>query len=389
MNSIFIFSLFLIFLGIFLIKGYKIKKNYLYCIFISTIILLFCINVESSILACKDGLILCFNAIVPTVFTFSVICNFLILYDGISMYSKLIGPLICKPLRLNPKCSFPIVASILCGYPLGAKYSSDLYELKQISFKEYNRLIKIASNAGPIFIIGAVGTSILGDIKYGYFLLISNFLSILFIAILTMPKNKQKYISETKEEIFKGINFGSAMNLSISNSIKTTLNVCGYVIAFSVFISFFKNSYFIFSSFNQLEKILSLSPNSLLGFFLGSIEMTNGCNLVGSSSLSIHLKLGIISFLLSFSGLSIIAQTYSFTSKNGIKLFSYIRSKLVQGIFSFFLSFTLSKLFFITEEVFSSEIEKATSTSNFILVAIITLIIPVILFRVKKLFHAS
>lgn len=123
-----------------LIKQLNIKKNTIICIFISVLIVLFVLNINQCIVAAIDGCKLWYNSILPTTFPFVVICNLLIYYDGINLYSKFLGPLICKPLGLSRNCSFPIVASILCGYPLGAKYCVDLYKMEYIDRNEYERL---------------------------------------------------------------------------------------------------------------------------------------------------------------------------------------------------------------------------------------------------------
>ena len=167
MNSIFILSILIIIFLLVLLKLLNVKKHIIFCFFITFLIVLFVANIETSINAAMEGCKLCFRAVIPTVFSFSLICNLLISYNGIDLYSKILGPLLCKPLKLSKACSFPLVASMLSGYPLGAKYSSDLYELGHINKSEYERLLNIASNAGPIFIIGSVGSALLGSPKYG------------------------------------------------------------------------------------------------------------------------------------------------------------------------------------------------------------------------------
>lgn len=60
--------------------------------------------------------------------------------------------------------------------------------------------------------------------------------------------------------------------------------------------------------------------------------MTNGCYLISTSSIDISKKLISISFLLAFSGFSIISQVYSFTYKHGINIKRYIKIKFMQGL---------------------------------------------------------
>ena len=121
--------LFIIIFLLILLKLLKAKKNYIICFFITLFIILFIVNIKLSLKASLNGAKLWFKAILPTSFPFAVICNLLIFYDGITLYSKLLGPLICKPLNLSKNSSFPLTVSFLCGYPLGSKFSSDTYDL--------------------------------------------------------------------------------------------------------------------------------------------------------------------------------------------------------------------------------------------------------------------
>ena len=127
MTMITILWLLIIFFSILLIKQLNISKNIIFCVLISILIVLFAANINTCIPAALDGCKLWYKAIVPTTFPFVIICNLLISYNGIELYSKILGPIICRPLGLSKNCSFPIVASILCGYPLGAKYCVDIY----------------------------------------------------------------------------------------------------------------------------------------------------------------------------------------------------------------------------------------------------------------------
>ncbi len=186
-----IFLWLLIFVLIFvLLKLLNINKNYFVSFLISFSIILFVLNLKDCINASLVGLNLVIKTILPTIFPFSFICNLLICYDGISLYSKILGPLICKPLKLSKGSSFPIAASVICGYPLGCKYCCDLYSLGYIDKKEFERLLNIASNASPMFLIGSIGATMFGNTKLGFILLIANYLSPLIIGIFTIPNRK-------------------------------------------------------------------------------------------------------------------------------------------------------------------------------------------------------
>ena len=386
--------LFIIILIIILLKLLNIKKNYLICFFITLIIVLFFINMETSISAALEGASLVVKAILPTIFPFTVICNILIGFDGISLYSKIMGPLFCKPLGLSKNCSFPIAASFLSGYPLGAKYSSDLYNMGYIDKTEYQRLLNIASNAGPVFLIGSIGTAMLLNPIYGYILLIANYLSIIIVGFLTKKKKSNSNLSQLNSPSYKEKNFGIILKESIEQGISTTLNVSAFVIIFSIIISIIKDNAYINIAFNNFELLFNFPKDSIYSLFLGSIEFTNGCKLISNSILPIHIKLSMISFICSFSGLSIIAQVSSFISKDNISMIKYTLLKLLQGILSFIITFVSSK-FLLTSVPTSSIINNDSIFNNIyvfilpiLIILLLTLCLKTIYYIMRKL-HVS
>ena len=387
MYTISILWLLIIILSIILIKLLKLSKNQIITIFITLFIILFIINLNTCMQSTFTGLNLVIKAILPTIFPFSVICNLIIHYDGISFYSNILGPIICKPLKLSNCSSFPIVASLLCGYPLGCKYCCDLYELGYISKEEYLRLLNIASNASPIFLIGSVGAAMLGNIKYGFILLLGNYLAPLIIGFFT-KKNTHEFNNSNEYPLKTdgSYTFGIIIKTSIENAINTTLQVGAFVIIFSIIIGIIKNNSLINIIFNNVEKLLSLSPNSLYGIFLGSIEYTNGCKILTSISSSIIFKLSAISFICSFSGLSIIGQISSFTGKFNVSLKKYSFIKFIQGIISFIITFIFSSIFISTETTSSIYIHSYYTTNKLLFFTYALLLLPLIVKLTNILF---
>ena len=389
MTVVIILWLLIILLSILLIKQLNINKNIIFCILISILIVLFTANINTCIPAALDGCILWYKAILPTTFPFVIICNLLISYNGIDLYSRILGPVICKPLGLSKNCSFPIVASMLCGYPLGAKYCADVYTMDYIKKDEYERLLNIASNVGPLFLVGSVGAALLNNVSLGYIMLISSYLSCFIIGLITKKKkdvHQENHLPSPKNTTS---NFGTAIKIAVSNAINTVLAIGGFIVIFSVIISLIKKSQYISYIFDNLEHLINSASGALYGIFLGSIEITNGCNMVSNLSISIPLKVSIISFLCSFSGLAIIAQVSSFVSETNIHYSKYIFFKLIQGILSFFITYGLTLI--IPASVYTSR--TYTTLLNpclFILPVMILLVLTFICNFIYKLFlHVS
>ena len=117
--------------------------------------------------------------------------------------------------------------------------------------------------------------------------------------------------------------------------------------------------------------------------------MTNGCSIISTLSLSLPLKLSIISFLCSFSGLAVIAQVSSFVSETKINYSKYIFFKIIQGIFSFIITYILFKL--LPTSIYTSKLRINSSISVYtyfypILILILLTLLLIILNKVCKLF---
>lgn len=392
MEYLLFFSILALILAI-LITVKDSKTNYFFTLTITLVILFFIVNPELVITGAKKGAILFFNSVFPTLFPFLVCIEFLMAYDGISIYSKLFGKILCFPLSLPSKCSLPIIISFICGYPLGAKSSVTLYETGAIKETTLKRLLNIATNASPLFIVGSVATTMLHSPHLGLILLIANYLSILFMSFI-LPKstdNENTYtISPAPHNRYKK-NFGEILKEALDNSLKTSLSVGSFIIIFSIILNLL-NTNSLFN--NSLKFICTLIPildlNTCKGIVLGSIEITNGCYLISLSNISPIIKYSIISFLCSFSGLSIICQVYSFTYKvKNISIIKYSINKFIQGIISFIITYVVLTFVPIDLSTFSSI---ALPINNFAIPSIVLLsltLLSMAILYLKSLFHSS
>ena len=390
MYSIIFLLIIIFFLLILLFKLLSKNKNYFMCVLITGFIFTFVYNLESCIDSALIGVNLVVKTIIPTIFPFSVICNLLISYDGVSLYSKVLGPILCRPLKLSKASSFPIAASFLSGYPLGCKYCCDLYSLGYIDRSEFERLLNIASNASPMFIIGSIGATMLGDIKLGFILLIGNYLSSIIVGILTINHTKTSSSFKEFPKNNTNMNFGSALKSALDNGINTTLQVGAFVVLFSIIISIIKNNTYISIVFYNIEEFLNLPKYSIYGLFLGSVEFTNGCKLITTLPLTLPFKLAIISFICSFSGLSVIAQISSFVYKYNISLAKYSFIKFIQGVISFGITFIISSIFSLQYTAYTSTTYiDSLNISIIISLSISFLLIITLLISLSKKLHRS
>ncbi len=368
----------------------KIGNNILITLVCTLFILSIVLNPEAGLNSALNGVKLFVNSVFISIFPFLVLINIMMYYDGVNIYSKVLGNVLCKPINLPKQCSVVLIISILCGYPLGAKYACDLYENGTIDHDTCERLISIASNPSPLFVIGAIGTSMLNNPGFGLLLLISSYVSCAILAIIIPQKKPIVTIKKSKinNTYGKQYTIGHALKSSIDNAFKVSISIGGFIIFFSVISSIIKNNILFDIVSEFICEILKIQKEILQGAFLGLIEMTNGSNLLSSLEFSNMYKLIIISFLITFSGLSIISQTYSITYKYDFSLIKYVKRKLIQGTISSLITLILYNLnvFNVAKSVFSIDVivPKAINLNIIIFIQITFLGLP---FIIKKSLH--
>ena len=106
--------------------------------------------------AMRDGLKLCGNVIVPSLFPFFVLSS-LVVELGMSRYlGRLFQPVMAPLFRVNGACASALALGFVGGYPVGARTAISLYQSGQCSKTEAERLLAFCNNSGPAFIFGVL-----------------------------------------------------------------------------------------------------------------------------------------------------------------------------------------------------------------------------------------
>ena len=137
---------------------------------------------------------------------------------------------------------------------------------------------------------------------------------------IDINEKKQKYIS-----------FYDAFNSSIYKSVASILSIGGVIVIFSVFSNFFDA---ILISASEYFSLSAQHSDIIHSVSVGILEIANGCSVAASSSLPTDIKLIIINFLISFSGISVIFQTLAVTNDFNFNIGNYIFYRAIQGITS-------------------------------------------------------
>ncbi|MBE6013012.1 MAG: sporulation integral membrane protein YlbJ [Lachnospiraceae bacterium] len=321
--------------------------------------------------AAKEGLLLWYTANVPSLLPFMITVNILMGLKAVEFFGVIFEPFMAPLFNVNGNGSFPFIAGMTSGYPMGAKVTSRLRQENLISKTEAQRLLAFSNNSGPLFILGAVGVGMFKNPSVGYFFMLIHYLGAILNGLIFKyyKKEKVKSVSRVKGTLFSdalekmrierirdGRSFTMILSESLMDSMTAIVNIGGYIMLFFVVVKALEivNIISIFESLlYPLIKILNISPEMFKGLFYGIFEITGGAGKLSALPLSRPVIL-LAGFILSFGGFSIHAQSSNFISKTDISMAIYILSKISHGLITALLGYILYPFFSFqtTAEVF-------------------------------------
>lgn len=335
------------------------KKIILYAT-VCFITILLIVNPEKSVYYTKNGLSLCSDIIIPSLFPFFV-CSGLLIYSGFcNVIAKVFSP-VMKPLfNINPSGAAAFILGIVSGYPLGALTACQLYKGFYLSKTEAERLLAFCNNSGPLFIMSAVGISIYHSTKIGIILYIAHILGAISTGIVLRfykpndfcaPKANIDTSQKSVPEIFSTV---------ISNSLQSILTVCATVVFCSVVSCVFMD-------------LLSLSstPKALLG---GVLEFVSGLGLISKLDLNLTARLLMSAGVCAFAGVSVHLQVMSVVADSGLSLKPYIFGKILHAFFAVVYTFIILKFVPATQTVFSVATSSTRISAGFFVCSLYTVV---------------
>ncbi|MDI6601409.1 MAG: hypothetical protein QME46_06475 [Thermoanaerobacteraceae bacterium] len=227
---------------------------------------------------------------------------------------------------------------------------SSLRNLNSCTKYEAERLMSFCNSAGPLFILGVVGTDLFNSPEVGYLLLLCNYAGLITTGLIFRRYGKaegKNNINFRETNLFKkavynmkmaqkkdGRNFNYLFSDSIRDGVKLMLMIGGYIITFSVIVKLLNITGFT-SFIADIFNILSggyISKEMAAGIINGIFEMTVGCNSLKELPISLYQKTMLAGFILSWGGLSTHTQVISVLEKTDISYLSYFLAKIVHSI---------------------------------------------------------
>lgn len=281
----------------------------------------------------RRGIRLCTEVIIPSLFPFMIVSSF-ILKSGIgAVIGKLLNPITQALFALPGEAGTAVFMSMIGGFPIGAKMTAELLESGSITPRQAQRMQVFCLNAGPAFVVGALGSGILGNSKVGWILYASNVTASILLGILTrIADDKQKPLP-TAHALYKVINPISAFNSSTAEVAQSIFSVCAWVI--------------VFNTICTAIAAIPMDKHTLI-LLKCLLEATQGCEAATGT-----LPVPALAAVTAFAGLSVHCQIFSQVRKSGLKAIHFYAARFFAAGLSACICMGLLNLFPQGTEVFA------------------------------------
>ena len=310
-------------------KGGFLKKiDIILSIFWSLVVISIILQPERFISASLNGISAWAFNVLPCVLPFMIISKILLNLSPIETLSKKIFSPIGKIYGTSAMSGYCFFMSIISGYPVGSKLILDLHEKGEITTQDACKMSSFCSNSGPMFIVGSVGCMFLKDYTAGIIIFISHILSALINGLvyrgltINSPQTKRSLKGEKKAS------FGDVIYSSVQASLIVGAIICLFFIVIE-----------------WTSPFLTIFPVEIRGVFEGIIEITKGSMDLSNLSSKV-LSISLLSFVITFGGISTILQSMSFLKKAGVSSWLFTLQKLSQATIALVISMVFTLIFY-------------------------------------------
>jgi sporulation integral membrane protein YlbJ len=317
---------------------------------------------QQSLEASIRGLNMWWEVVFPSLLPFFIISELLISFGVVSLLGVLLEPLMRPLFRVPGAGGFAWAMGMASGYPSGAKLTARLYQEKQISAIEAERLASFTNSSNPLFIFGAVSVGFFNNPNLGLILAASHYIGNICVGMImrfhgkTEEKGKPKrprhafslpyafrVLHETRLKNEQPL--GKLLGDAVRSSVQTLLMIGGFIILFSVvnkLLYMMHITEHIALIFQYVLHLFQLPKELSIPMISGLFEITLGSQMVSQTDEAELLQKAIVtSFILAFGGFSVQAQVASILAEANIRFKPFFIARIMHGCFAACFTYVL------------------------------------------------
>ena len=267
---------------------------------------------DVSAAAAREGVTLCLQTVLPSLFPFFVLSSLLVQSDVPRLLSRALAGVMYPLFGVSGAGASVLILGLLGGYPVGARTVAELYGRGEIAREEAEQLLAFCNNSGPGFFLGVCGTTVFGSARAGAYLYLIHVGAALVTGVLLrrdLGLPRRKAVSRQRAPF--------DLAAAVQGSFAAVGSVSAFVIFFMVLLR-------LLSLVPALAALPPLPRAALFGF----VEMTNGVNALPATRTGFVLCAAIMNW----GGLSVQTQTCAMLAGSALSARRCVIGKAVQAL---------------------------------------------------------
>lgn len=302
------------------------------------------ITASSQVIACaSEGLRLCGELIVPSLFPFFVLSLLLGKLGFPEALGRRLSPLTQQLFHVSGKGATALFIGLTGGYPMGAAYLAELLDQRELSPREAERLLGFCNNSGPAFLVGAVGAGVFDSVKAGLLLYSAHIMAALGTGVLLRSDHAPDG-EELLPPTAAPLPFAQALSEAVRGAVPALLNVCGFVILFTVFTGLLEANGFLSFFSGILTRFLPLEAQQSRALLLGFWELGSGVGALRGLALS-PVSLALSAGIVGWGGVSVLFQSLAVLADLPVKPGKMLLGRMISAVLGAAFAWLLGALF--------------------------------------------
>lgn len=304
--------------------------------------------------AARKALYLCLDVVIPSLFPFFVLSRITAPYLRDFSCPRFLKKLTEKYFGLPYYTLVSIILGYLSGYPSGAKYARDLFDEGMLDSRQASKMIAVANNCSPLFIIGTIGAGLFLSIKIGFLLLLihwtSGIIAAFFIGRLKDPENRPKKPIPVLRRDHEKKSLSWIFTSAVEDAAILSIKVTGYIVLFAVMAELL-SKLGIFTLLGNLVGLLlsgvfqKNSSDFISAVLSGAMEITSGSQAISSlKGYPLNIRLTAISLICGFAGLSVHTQIMGIMKDTKANYRILLFGKLMHGIIAGLMTYLVLQI---------------------------------------------
>lgn len=308
--------------------------------------------------AALGGMKIFWDIVFPSLLPFFILSEILMGLGVVHFLGVLLEPLMRPLFNVPGVGAFALSMGLAAGYPMDAVLTAKFRRNGMCTRIEGERLLAFTNTADPLFMFGAVAVGMFGRPDLGIVLAGAHYLSSFTVGMIYRFYGRSEQGQDTPIEgsgsIFMraarqlfaarredGRPFGKLLGDAVTESIRTLLMVCGFIMLFSVLVRVLNVIGFVRlldPVVGGLLKLAGLKQTLAPAIFQGLIEIDLGTVAASNAAAPLWQRLTAASAVIAWSGLSVHGQVASVINGTDIRMGPYVAARLLHAVLAAFFT---------------------------------------------------